>query len=115
MIFDQPPAKLPVATLVPRESGTQVVADLRAWFVARWRWFRPRTIPMIVAFIGMLAVMGSANYLRNYARQSPERLVHVPALEVGSVTGAAGADGIVIVGGPAPRSQSAPTCGHGSP
>ncbi|MDQ3365846.1 MAG: hypothetical protein M3680_10505 [Myxococcota bacterium] len=84
MIFDQPPPKLPVATLVPRESRVQVLADLRAWFVARWRWFRPRTIPMIVAFIGMLAVIGSANYLRNYALQGPERLQLAPATDTGA-------------------------------
>jgi hypothetical protein len=75
MIFDQPPAELPVATLVPRDGKTQLRADLHAWFAAKWQWFKPRTIPMIVAFVGMLAVIGSANWLRNYARRAPERLV----------------------------------------
>ncbi|MDQ3296396.1 MAG: hypothetical protein M3619_07425 [Myxococcota bacterium] len=81
MIFDQPPAELPVATLVPREPSVRLAVDLRAWLVARWRWFRPRTVPMIVAFAGMLAVMGAANYLRNFARQAPERLA-VPSTEL---------------------------------
>ncbi len=81
MIFDQPPAELPVATLVPREPGIQLAVDLRAWLAARWRWFRPRTVPMIVAFVGMLAVMGAASYLRNFARQAPERLV-APSTEL---------------------------------
>jgi len=74
MIFDQPPAELPVATMVPKDRGTQLAADLRAWFAARWHWFKPRTIPMIVAFVGMLAVIGAATYLRNYARRAPDRI-----------------------------------------
>jgi hypothetical protein len=75
MLFDQPPAELPVATMLPKDRGTQLAADLRAWFAARWRWFRPRTIPMVVAFVGMLAVIGAATWLRNYARRTPERIV----------------------------------------
>jgi hypothetical protein len=75
MIFDQPPAQLPVATMVPKDRGTAFAADLRAWLVARWQWFRPRTIPMIVAFVGMLAVIGAATWLRNYARRAPDRIV----------------------------------------
>ncbi len=75
MIFDQAPAELPVATLIQRDGKSQLRADLYAWFAAKWRWFKPRTVPMIVAFIGMLAVVGSANWLRNYARRAPDRLV----------------------------------------
>jgi hypothetical protein len=75
MLFDQPPAELPVATMLPKDRGTQFATELRAWFAARWQWFKPRTIPMIVAFVGMLAVIGAATYLRNFARQAPERLV----------------------------------------
>ena len=74
MIFDQPPAELPVATVVPRDGKSRLRADLLAWVSAKWQWFKPRTVPMIVAFVGMLAVIGSANYLRNYARRAPERL-----------------------------------------
>ena len=79
MIFDQPPAELPVASMVPKDRGMQLAADLRAWLVARWTWFRPRTIPMIVAFIGMLAVIGAATWLRNYARRAPDRIVETQA------------------------------------
>ncbi len=78
MLFDQP-AELPVATLRPKDTRTQLGADLRAWLAARWRWFKPRTIPMIVAFVGMLAVIGSASWLRNYARAMPERLTPAPS------------------------------------
>jgi hypothetical protein len=75
MIFDQPPAELPVATLVPRDGKTRMRADFYAWVAAKWNWFKPRTVPMLVAAAGMFAVIGSANWLRNYARRAPERLV----------------------------------------
>ena len=74
MIFDQPPAELPVATVVPRDGKSRLRADMFAWLSAKWRWFKPRTVPMIVAFVGMLGVIGSANYLRNYARRAPDQL-----------------------------------------
>lgn len=84
MIFDLPPADLPVATVVPKDHTTQLAADLRAWLAARWQWFKPRTIPMIVAFVGMLAVIGAATWLRNYARETPERVTEAPrSLQVG--------------------------------
>lgn len=79
MLFDQPPAELPVATMVPKDRRTQLVADLRAWLAGRWQWFKPRTIPMIVAFVGLLAVVGAATWLRNFARQAPDRIVETPA------------------------------------
>lgn len=82
MIFDQPPAELPVATLVPREHQTRWRADLMTWLAAKWRWFKPRTVPMVVAFIGMLAVIGSATYLRNYARRTPARPAQVTTITV---------------------------------
>lgn len=78
MLFDQPPAELPVATMVPKDRRTQFAADLRAWLAARWQWFKPRTIPMIVAFVGLLAVIGAATWLRNFARQAPDRIVETP-------------------------------------
>ena len=74
MIFDRPPAELPVATLRPREPGTRIAVAVRHWFARRWSWLRPRTVPVAVAFVGMLAVLGSANYLRSFANQTPEQL-----------------------------------------
>lgn len=64
MLFDRP-GELPVAT-VRRTSRTKVellAEGLAQWFVARWQWLRPRTIPVTVAFVGMLAVIQSVNYL----------------------------------------------------
>lgn len=74
MIFDQPPAELPVATLRPRESGAQLLLDVRGWLLSKWRWLRPRSIPVAVAFAGMLGVLASANYLRELAHQPPAQL-----------------------------------------
>jgi hypothetical protein len=74
MLFDQPPAELPVATLRPRESGAQLLLDVRGWLAARWRWLRPRAIPVAVAFAGMLGVLASARYLRELAHQPPQQL-----------------------------------------
>ena len=74
MIFDQPPAELPVATLRPRDSGAQLLLDVRTWLASKWRWLKPRSIPVAVAFAGMLAVLASASYLRDLAHQPPEQL-----------------------------------------
>lgn len=74
MIFDQPPADLPVATLRPRETGAQLLLDVRGWLLSKWRWLRPRSIPVAVAFAGMLGVLASANYLRELAHRPPEQL-----------------------------------------
>ena len=84
MIFDQPPGELPIATIRPRASRAraQVIAgDLRRWFGARWLWFRPRTVPVIVAFVGMLAVIGAGRYLSRLAQQRPDRLAAPPHVD----------------------------------
>jgi hypothetical protein len=77
MIFDQPPGELPIATVRPRASRARIkviAGDLERWFGARWSWFRPRTVPVIVAFVGMLAVIGAGRYLSRLAQQRPDRL-----------------------------------------
>jgi hypothetical protein len=101
MIFDQPPRELPVATVVSRDSRLQLAADLRTWFAARWRWFKPRTVPLIVAFLGMLAVIGSANWLRNYARREPERLTitSTPPGTITTIEVTARSPGVIYVDG----------------
>lgn len=86
MIFDHR-AELPTATLLPRDSSAQLSLDARNWFGKRWQWLRPRTVPVLVAFVGMLAILASANYLRNLAREAPEQVtlkpleLHVPIHE----------------------------------
>ncbi|HSK04523.1 MAG TPA: hypothetical protein VK932_24880 [Kofleriaceae bacterium] len=74
MIFDQPPAELPVATVRSRDPGSRLLLDVRRWILARWRWLRPRAIPVTAAFAGMLGVLAWASYLRELAHQAPERL-----------------------------------------
>lgn len=76
MLFDLPPAELPVAKLEPRNARERIAAGLHAWVVAKWRWFKPRTIPMVVALGGLFAVIGSANYLRSVAHDGWERVEH---------------------------------------
>lgn len=64
MLFDRT-AELPVAT-VRRAPGSRVevvASDFRRWLAARWQWFKPRTIPVAVAFVGMLGVLQALNYL----------------------------------------------------
>jgi hypothetical protein len=76
MLFDQPPSELPVARLHQRGRLPSMSHALVEWLAARWQWLRPRTVPVIVAFIGMCAVMASAHYLSKLATQmpAPERL-----------------------------------------
>ena len=64
MLFDQK-ADLPVATVrrAPGSAVDVVASDLRRWLAARWQWFKPRTIPVTVAFVGMLAVLQAVSYL----------------------------------------------------
>lgn len=81
MIFDQPPAELPVATLRTRALETRLWLEVRGWLASKWRWLRPRSIPVAAAFAGMLGVLASASYLRELAHRQPEQLsVHVRAM-----------------------------------
>ena len=70
MLFDGLPAELPIATLLPSAAHARhrvIGGHLRHWFDDRWAWLRPRTVPMIAAFAGMLAVLGTTKYLSSYA------------------------------------------------
>lgn len=77
MIFDQGPSELPVATLRPREPrawATVLARDLGAWIAARWHWLRPRTVPVLVAAMGMFWVLAAANYLTHQHDSAPVRV-----------------------------------------
>jgi len=68
VLFDHGPCEFPVAVVVPHDSRSQLqtlAGDLRTWLTTQWRWLRPRTVPLIVAALGMVAVLGSADYLRH--------------------------------------------------
>ncbi|MEO8842553.1 MAG: hypothetical protein ABI591_15700 [Kofleriaceae bacterium] len=74
MIFHTGPAEFPVATLVPHDSASfarVAAADLGRWFAAKWAWLRPRTVPVLVAALGFVAVLASANYLRHVKAAPP--------------------------------------------
>ena len=74
VIFHTGPSEFPVATVVPHDRASfarVATADLARWFVAKWSWFRPRTVPVLVAALGFLAVLASADYLRHVKAAPP--------------------------------------------
>jgi hypothetical protein len=63
--FDHRPREFPIARVVPQH-GTRAtiwLGDLARWLCARWAWLRPRTIPLIVAGLGMIAMLAFSDYL----------------------------------------------------
>ena len=60
MLFDQVEraAELPRRDVRPRHSGhaRYAIGALTRWLAARWSWFEPRTLPVVVAPLGMVAV-----------------------------------------------------------
>lgn len=82
VLFDHGPAEFPVATVRPRHARARAIAlvgALQQWLLARWRWLRPRTVPVAVAALGMAAVLKSADYLaQDHGEASPHvRVVHI--------------------------------------
>jgi len=55
-----------------------IAADLAGWLATRWSWLKPRTVPLLVAFAGMLAILGATKYLSTFAIGDDSR-VHPPA------------------------------------
>lgn len=86
MLFDGSRAELPIAQLRPSASQARhrvIRGYLQQWVTDRWSWVRPRAVPLIVAFVGMLGVLGATKYLPVYAyvEQPPQRAwrsVHEP-------------------------------------
>ena len=64
MLFDGV-RELPTATVrkAPDMRVGLMLGDLQRWLAARWSWFKPRTVPVLVAALGALAVVHSVNYL----------------------------------------------------
>ena len=78
MLFDGLPAELPTATLRPTAAHDRhraIGGRIRQWFDDRWTWIRPRTVPLIAAFAGMIAVLGTTKYLSTYACAPPHGAV----------------------------------------
>jgi hypothetical protein len=63
------PAPLPIATLRPTTQAWHqlAVGDLQRWLGERWLWLRPRSVPILVAFAAMLAMLDAAKHLAIYA------------------------------------------------
>jgi hypothetical protein len=63
------PAPLPVATLHSSTQAWHLLAagDLQRWLGERWQWLRPRSVPILVAFAAMLAMIDAAQHLTIYA------------------------------------------------
>lgn len=86
MLFDGT-ADLPTATLRPPASEARhrvIAGHFYRWLALRWSWLRPRTVPIIVAFFGMLAILGATKYLSAYARgdlmlDAPVQRTSIPA------------------------------------
>jgi hypothetical protein len=69
--FSDRRAKLPVATLLPRQDarGSRVWTGwAHRWVSQRWRWVQPRLIPLIAAFVGLVGVLNARRYLLELAR-----------------------------------------------
>jgi hypothetical protein len=51
--------ELPKAVLIDNTP----LGGLRAWLFERWLWLSPRAVPVVVATVGMILVILSADYL----------------------------------------------------
>ena len=88
MLFDSRPAELPVATVrsgEPRARSAAVIAGLQRWLLARWQWFKPRTVPVAVAALGMFAMIEAAEYLA-HAKGEPTCSMQQQPVHVGLAT-----------------------------
>jgi hypothetical protein len=74
VIFHSGPVEFPVATLRPRDPATRtrvLWVELGGWALARWQWLRPRTVPVLVAALSLVAVLASADALRHVKTAPP--------------------------------------------
>jgi hypothetical protein len=86
MLFDPRPAELPVATVRSGQSRTAAfVGGLSQWLLARWQWFKPRTVPVAVAALGMFAMIEAAEYLA-HAKGEPTCSMKQHPVHVGLAT-----------------------------
>ena len=87
--FDHGQTEFPMATLRPREPRARAVAllgDVQRWLLARWQWFKPRSVPCAVAGLGMMAVIAAAEYLAHHQADSHERAASPRAVVVIQIT-----------------------------
>jgi hypothetical protein len=84
MLFDGPRTNLPVATLLASGAQTRRRMDFARWLSLRWDWVRPRTVPLIAAFLGLLLTLGAVKYtaLLAYDHGNAQRPRAAPVLTV---------------------------------
>lgn len=70
MLFDGPPAELPIATLMPGSvpAPRHLRGAMLRWLGDRARWIAPRTIPLTVAALGLVGMLSAAKYAGEWAR-----------------------------------------------
>jgi hypothetical protein len=63
--------EFPIATIRPRDGGhvQYAIGALTRWLVARWSWFKPRSIPVVVATLGMVGIVALSDYLAHHIDQ----------------------------------------------
>ena len=83
VLFDGPRIKLPVATLLASRAHTRRRMDLDRWLSLRWDWIRPRAVPLLAAFVGLLLSLGAVKYtsLLSYTPEPSRPARTVPATE----------------------------------
>jgi hypothetical protein len=77
LIFQTGQVEFPTATLVPHDPTAHahaLVGEFVRWLAAKWAWLRPRTVPVMFAALGLLAVLESADYLRHVKAAPPHYL-----------------------------------------
>lgn len=73
MLFDRP-ASLPAATI----HSASFAGQLRGQRARVARWVRPRLVPLSVAIVGMLLLLGATEYLTHLARYTPPSVTATP-------------------------------------
>lgn len=63
--------EFPVAMVRPKSSGhvQYALGALTRWLAARWSWFKPRSIPVVVATLGMVGIVALSDYLAHHIDQ----------------------------------------------
>lgn len=82
VMFGHGPSEFPTATVLsrePRARATALAADLGRWLAARWAWFKPRTVPVMVAAVSLVVLVASADYLA-HQHVSASHITHYHAV-----------------------------------
>ena len=72
-MFSAGTTEFPVALIRPKHDGRvqYAIGALTRWFLARWQWFKPRSIPVVVATLAMVGIVALSDYLAHHIDQKP--------------------------------------------